>query len=311
MTKTYTHNPKVSIIIPVYNVEPYILTCAESLFKQTYRNIEYIFINDASSDNSLPKLEQLAKKYNNRDIKILNNPTNQGSSKSRNNGIKEATGDYITFCDSDDWIEPTAITEMTEKAIQNNADVIVTPFYTNTFSKEKILSFPSRDIADLNNIPIDFMHFSLCNKLIRASFLKDNSIYPIPGIDCWEDLSVTSRLYALYPKTELLDKPFYHYRKFEYKSLSSASHERQLNDRLKYTEFLIKWFSERNLTEKYIRFLNHLKFTAKIKMLRTSPRQFRRWKYTYPESNKHILSYKDIPMHYRLLFYITDLIIHP
>lgn len=307
----YFHNkhPKVSIIIPVYNVEQYITKCAESLLQQTYPNIEYIFINDASTDNSLKELRSTTDKYPSRNIIILDNKSNKGSSTTRNIGIELATGDYINFCDSDDWVESTAIEEMVATAIFNNADVVATPFYTNTFKTENVLYFPSSNIADLNSIPINFQHFSLCNKLIRASILQENNILSLPGIDCWEDLSITSRIFALTSSVVLLNKPFYHYRKYEYHSLTSDSHERQLNDRLRYTEFLIKWFTENNLSTKYTKFLNHLKFTAKIKMLRTTPKQFRLWKRTYPESNKHIMSYTDIPLHYRILFYLANKII--
>lgn len=302
-------HPKVSIIIPVYNVEQYITKCTESLLQQTYPNIEYIFINDASTDNCLKELKSTTDKYPSRNIIILDNKSNNGSSTTRNIGIETATGDYINFCDSDDWVESTAIEEMVATAISNNADVVATPFYTNTFKTENVLYFPSSNIADLNSIPINFQHFSLCNKLIRASILQENNILSLPGIDCWEDLSITSRIFALTSSVVLLNKPFYHYRKYEYHSLTSDSHERQLNDRLRYTEFLIKWFTENNLSTKYTKFLNHLKFTAKIKMLRTTPKQFRLWKRTYPESNKHIMSYTDIPLHYRILFYLANKII--
>ena len=300
-------NTKVSIIVPVYNVEKYIEKCAISLLEQSYSNIEYIFIDDASSDNSLNILKSIVEKYPQRQTTILENRHNLGSSATRNMAIDKATGEYITFCDSDDWVELNAIEEMLTEMIEQDADIVVTPFYTNTFQKEKILHFNVSDIADLNNIPLNFLHFSLCNKLIKTSLIKDNK--SVPQIDCWEDLSVISRIYAMSPKVILLNKPFYHYRKYEYHSLTSNSHEQQLNDRLKYAEFLEKWFTEHNLHIKYAQFLNHLKFTAKIKMLRTSPRQFRRWKCTYPESNNHIMSYTDIPLHYRLAFYIADIII--
>lgn len=300
-------NPKVSIIVPVYNVEKYIKKCASSLFEQTYPNIEYIFVNDASTDNSLDTLKHIAKNNLHQHITIVENKHNSGSSATRNNAINIATGEYITFCDSDDWVEPTAIEEMVNTMIYHNADIVVTPFYTNTFNQEKILNFEDADIANLNKIPLNFLHFSLCNKLIKAHLIKDNQ--SLPNVDCWEDLSVISRIYALDPKVVLLNKPFYHYRKYEHHSLTSNSHERQLNDRLIYTDFIVDWFTTHNLHTKYAQFLNHLKFTAKIKMLRTTPRQYRRWKQTYPEANKHIMSYTDIPLHYRLAFFIANLII--
>lgn len=300
---------KVSIIIPVFNVEKYIEQCATSLFEQTYQNIEFIFVNDASTDGSLAALYRVASKYNHRNIKISTNEKNSGSSATRNAGIKQATGQYITFCDSDDWMEHTAVEEMVNTAISHDADVVVTPFFTNTFHTEKTLHFTHPHISDLNSIPISFQYFSLWNKLIRSSILHTHGISFLPGIDCWEDLSVIARIYALNPKVVLLDRPFYHYRKYEYHSLTSHSHERQLADRLKNTEYLIQWFEQHNLHQKYEMFLLHLKFMSKIKMLRTKPRQYRCWKSTFPESNRYIMQYTDIPLHYRLAFLIAHIII--
>lgn len=291
--------PKISIIIPLYNTEKYITECAKSLFEQTYSNIEFIFINDCSTDKSLERLHLVTNIYNNRDIKIITNPHNIGASASRNTGINIASGEYITFCDSDDWIEINAIEEMVETAQHSGADIIVCPFFTNLEPQ----IFPSFDVADLNSIAISNQYFSLWNKLFKANLIKEN--LSLPGIDCWEDVSIIARIYSATPKIVLLNTPFYHYRKFRHKSLTTDSQARQLNDRLTYTDFLIQWFEERGLTSQYERFLNHLKFIAKIKMLRTSPRQYHRWKHTFPEANRHIMSYTDIPYHYRILFYIA------
>jgi len=300
-------NPSsVSVIVPVYNAENYIEQCALSLFQQTYKGIEYIFINDASTDNSLETLKSVSAKYPNLKIHIVDIQKNIGASSARIAGINIANSEYTTFCDSDDWLEHTAIEEMVNCAHLTESDVIATPFYINTLSKERILNFPQDNICDLNTIPLNFLHFSLCNKLFKTSLLKQN--LPLDGIDCWEDLSIVSRIYSQKIKVSLLNTPFYHYRKHKHRSLTSASNEHQLEERLKYTEFLIEWFSNHNLSSSYNRFLNHLKFTAKIKMLRTQPKQFKRWKSTYPESNRFIMSYKDIPFRYRILFYIADLI---
>lgn len=309
MERMSLNKPKVSIIVPIYNVEKFIEKCACSLLEQTYENIEYIFVNDASTDDSWSILNKLIKKYEDRDIKLLCNRENKGSSFTRNFGLQNSVGEYTTFCDSDDWIERDAIEIMVSTAIGSGCDVVVAPFYVNTFGKETILNFKEKDVYNLNKIAIDYLHFSLCNKLIRSSWLKENYLFSIPSVDCWEDLSVIARLYALEPKVELLNRPFYHYRKYEYHSLTSDSHERQLNDRMYYADFLTKWFEERKIEQKYSIFLNHLQFMAKIKMLRTKPRQFRRWKSTYPASNNYILQYSDIPIYYRILFCIVNKLI--
>ncbi len=100
-------NYDVSIIVPIYNVEKFIAKCAITLMEQDYKNIEYIFVNDCTPDNSMQVLSDTLTKYPNRkdDIKIINNAQNSGSSITRKNGLDIANGEYILFIDSDDWVE--------------------------------------------------------------------------------------------------------------------------------------------------------------------------------------------------------------
>ena len=100
---------KVSIIIPVYNVEKYLKRCLDSVCNQAYENLEILIVNDGSKDGSLKICNEYANKYSN--IKLLNQE-NQGLSESRNNGLKAATGEYVMFVDSDDWLCDGAVNEM-------------------------------------------------------------------------------------------------------------------------------------------------------------------------------------------------------
>ena len=99
--------PKVSVIIPVYNVEKYIEKCARSLFEQTLDDIEYIFIDDCSPDNSMLVLSKVLKSYPKREaqVRIIRNPENKGVAYSRTIGMKAATGEYMIHCDPDDWVD--------------------------------------------------------------------------------------------------------------------------------------------------------------------------------------------------------------
>lgn len=97
---------KVSLIIPVYNVSEYLLECVDSVMNQTYENVEYIFVEDCSKDNSREILATIKDLYPNKDIKILYNEVNKGLSYTRNRGLDIASGDYISFVDSDDLVEP-------------------------------------------------------------------------------------------------------------------------------------------------------------------------------------------------------------
>ena len=107
---------KVSILVPIYNVETYIHQCAVSLFEQTYNNIEYIFVDDASPDNSITILKDLIKRYPKRekDVRIITHEKNRGLAVARNTAISNATGDYIFIVDSDDYMEKQTIEWMVE-----------------------------------------------------------------------------------------------------------------------------------------------------------------------------------------------------
>ncbi len=115
------NSPKISIIIPVYNTEIYIAKCLESTINQTYKNLEIICIDDESNDNSLSVLHQYEQKDNR--IKIYTQK-NSGQGICRNNGIKYATGEYIMFVDSDDWLDLSATEEIIKTFISKNAEVI-------------------------------------------------------------------------------------------------------------------------------------------------------------------------------------------
>ena len=115
-------NPKVSIIIPVYNVEQYLENCLKSIIHQTLQDIEIICVNDGSTDNSLSILNKLSQ-YDNR-IKIINQ-RNAGAGAARNKGISVANGEYIGFVDSDDIIAPEMYEFFYNKAIEVNADMVI------------------------------------------------------------------------------------------------------------------------------------------------------------------------------------------
>ena len=115
---------KVSVIIPVYNVEKYLEKCLKSVCSQTLRDIEIICVNDCSPDNSLEILQEYASKEER--IKIINFEQNQGVSIARNEAIKVAQGEYIAFCDSDDTISLNFCEALYNKAKQDNAQVVLT-----------------------------------------------------------------------------------------------------------------------------------------------------------------------------------------
>ncbi len=123
MKKTENENPiKISVVVPVYNVEKYLTQCINSIIYQTIEDLEIILVNDASTDSSL----SICRNFETKDkrIKVIDKPHNEGVDKARFTGIDVASGEYITFVDSDDWIDKNTLSEMYNTAIENNCDVV-------------------------------------------------------------------------------------------------------------------------------------------------------------------------------------------
>ena len=170
-------NPLVTIVVPMYNVEKYIEKCINSLLNQTYQNIEIIIINDGTKDNSLAIAERKAKE--DRRIKIISQP-NQGLSAARNTGIDNASGDYICFVDSDDFIHTDYVKLLLECILENDVDISVCNFFYideqgNTWKrkeKEKDRKIFFFYIYTTGNTVSKHLNFTLCpshgKKLFRG-----------------------------------------------------------------------------------------------------------------------------------------------
>ena len=119
-------HPKVSVIVAIYNSEKYIEECARSLFTQTLDEIEYIFVNDATPDNSICILKNVLKEYPNRQsyAKIINLETNGGIAHARQIGISQASGEYIIHADSDDWVDNDMYERLYVYAKETNSDIV-------------------------------------------------------------------------------------------------------------------------------------------------------------------------------------------
>lgn len=177
-------NKLISIIMPVYNAEKYLNRSIESIMNQTYNNIEIILVNDGSTDNSL----EICTNYQEKDNRIkLINQENKGVSFARNKGIDEATGDYIMFIDSDDYIEKNMIEDMTSKIADNDVDLVISGIKMNYIKNGQVIKKEKYQLKDkmytigemLNDILIDIDLICICGpccKLYKTEILKNNKI---------------------------------------------------------------------------------------------------------------------------------------
>lgn len=179
--------PLISVIIPVYNVEYYISKCLDSLLSQSYQHLEIICVEDCSTDNSPRILEYYSK--NDDRIKIVYHTENGGLSKARNSGINIASGEYLTFIDSDDFVSENFVEELVRKAIESNSDVVVSStvgFNGDLISDELITQsrIAFSDIYGHELILKEMINFPVTAwaKLYKTSFLKAHNIRFIDGL---------------------------------------------------------------------------------------------------------------------------------
>lgn len=189
---------KVSIIIPIYNVAPYVKRCLSSVFEQSYKDIEVIIIDDCGSDNSMEIVAGTIKKYNYYNIKIIHHKYNKGLSAARNTGLSQASGEYVFFLDSDDVLPLNAIKDMANELVTyGQVDFVIGEIETFGIRRN---SYPLLSASYLkSNVDIfnDYMqakwNVMACNKLLNKNFLRENQLYFHEGI-YHEDLDFSFKL---------------------------------------------------------------------------------------------------------------------
>ena len=136
--------PKVSIIVPVYNVEKYIERCAVSLFEQTYFNIEYVFVNDCSTDQSIDLLNQVIGRYSNRadHTRIIDHQVNRGVAAARNSALDRCTGEFVCQIDPDDYIERDAVESLLSQQEQSDSDLVTGQMVMHRSDRDVLLDYP-------------------------------------------------------------------------------------------------------------------------------------------------------------------------
>ncbi len=208
---------KVSILVPIYNVSKYIERCAVSLMEQTYENVEYIFVDDCTPDNSIALLKGVIAKYPNRysQIKIISHEQNKGLAGARITALNSATGDYVFHVDADDYIAHDAIEKLSHQAVNTDSDIVDAPY-----------SKVDGNVVVCTNAPykgskIEYLHLILgrtglvnnqiWGKLIKKSLYDENNINAIEGIDYGEDYSVFPKLLFHSQKRTWTDSVVYYY----------------------------------------------------------------------------------------------------
>lgn len=217
---------KVSVLIPIWNVEKYIERCLRSVFEQTIADqAEFILVNDCSPDNSMKIAETVINDYPHlkNQIKVINHETNRGSAAARDTLLKNAAGKYFIFVDSDDWVEPNYLEELLNAAEREDADVVgcnvIKEFGDQTeVSKE---SLPSDGKECIWKLLAGEIQGWLPVKLMKKEIIDLNpGDWWVEELNIWEDLLFCVQFFYYARKIVYLDKELYHYEQGNDNSLS-------------------------------------------------------------------------------------------
>lgn len=208
---------KISLTIPVYKAEAYIERCARSLFEQTHADMEYIFINDNTPDKSLEVLQKVLSDYPHRkaQVKVVSLPKSLGPGEARRLGLSMASGDYVGFCDSDDWIDLDYVGKMSAKAAAENADIVYGPivreFPDGKRVELNVSDYKTAEELILKSCP-SVLFNSMCNKLIRRTLAAASGIEVLEGVSIGEDLYFITQVAMKASRVASVKDAIYHYR---------------------------------------------------------------------------------------------------
>lgn len=238
---------KLSIIVPVYNVLPYIRPCLDSLVGQTLQDYEIILIDDGSTDGTAQVLAEYAARYPEKIV--CKRVENGGQGRARNIAIDMAKGEYLGFIDSDDWIDPAMYEKLCKRAEETGADVVVCDFLAKySDGREELLPACIQDhwLASAG---------SSCNKIFRRSLVGDTRF----AVGLWyEDFYFSAMMLLLSSRTEFISEPLYIYRRGQQSTMKNNNSAKNL-DMLIIMDMLAEYMLPHGFREEFEFFLiNHV-----------------------------------------------------
>lgn len=297
-------NIKISVIVPIYNVKLYVERCVRSLMEQTLGNIEFVFVNDCTPDESMDILQCVLEDYPTRkeQVRIIEHEGNCGLAVVRNTGLKSATGQYIIHCDSDDWVEKDMYEKLLRKALETGADVVGCDFCDDyvTYSVTRKQVFPQDSKEAVNKMLRGELHCSAWNKLVARSLYERTNICFPEGVNMWEDVSTIIPLCFHANKIAYVPEVLYHYTHCNTNSYLTCMSQTSLNNLIEAVKLMESFLKQQEVYDRYTNDLCFLKLTVKLNLLlNTRGKQQKEWNILYPEANTFICQSTHISIYWR------------
>ena len=300
------HNVKVSILVPFYKVENYVGRCIESLFTQTYKNVEYVFVNNCTPDNSMVIINEYIEKYGVADkCKMIVHDENLGISASRNDCLDNMTGDYFLFVDSDDYIDKDMVELLVEAAIKENADISGCG-YIEEFADHSV-EHPQKYTNDHNEmmraITLLTIKGVMWKLLVRSTIVTDHrdEVRFIPDRNMVDDYLFCCQIFYYAKRFASVDRCMYHWIQYNpnnYTHTTVFAVESQAAAIRKTEDF----YREKGVCDVVKTELMKRKFISKLPLLFDKDCfDVIRWRNLFPESND-VWKDMDFSLGNRILF---------
>ena len=263
------NEPLISICVPVYNVAPYIERCVRSLMEQTYRNTEFVFVDDYSTDQSMAILRSVLADYPERSKQalIVTNDRNHGLAYTRRISIERAHGEYIVCVDSDDYAERHMLQSLFDQAAATDADLVAAGYYMETATPTIEAPYSCSDGEDYMEAVLSDKLQHLCNKLVRRSlFTEGRSCYAPEGLDYLEDRTTMLLLASKAKRITAVNRPTYHY-VYRSDSVSQSKNKKHFRCLIRYWQIADNLLCELGRTEQYKQLVGEQKIYDKAFLL--------------------------------------------
>lgn len=265
----------ISILIPIYGVEKYIEKCAESLFNQTLdRNIEYIFVNDCTPDSSINILKDTLTRFPNRinQVKIINHKINKGVGHARLTAIDNAAGEYIAFCDGDDWVQPDMYEKLLIRASENNDDISGCDFFVEGGRGQKRIQFCYQNKTSFLRDVIGNRWGTLWKYIIRRSLVETVRHHFNADINHGEDYIMSSLFLLNANSYSHVNECLYHYNCLNVSSLMHNVTKVAAEEQMRASEIVFSTLKDMGISDQYKDEIFVRKIFTRLQMLMAGER---------------------------------------
>ena len=293
---------KVSVIIPMYNVSAVIDNCIVTLFSQTLNNIELVFVDDCSTDDSLSKLKAILPQKEGVEVKVLHHDVNKGVAAARNTGLAAVTGEYIYYVDADDYIENNTLEVLYNEAKRTDADIVGCEWFLSFKHNERVVKQAQAHCGEelFKKFAAGVIRWNLWLFLVRRSLYIDNEIHFFERMNMGEDMMVMMKLALNANKVSIVNIPLYHYIQTNTNSLTKnfSTYKEQVT----FNAGEVARYVENILRTDLMSDVLQLKLSLKLPLLISNKKSdYEMWMGWFPEANVAVDDNKYLPWRTRFI----------